>query len=276
MLQKRSITAIFFASAMLGGIFGGAISFFVLIGAVALGCLWELGGLLHGHADYSVFRRIMTAALGVLPYVVVGAAQLTGWIPLEIGLRIMVVGIVAIFSVLMFIELFLKSEYPFDRLGAYLIGILYVGLPFSLMVDLSVRAGVYTPWAAFGLIWLIWTSDSAAYLIGSRFGKRKLFERISPGKTWEGFAGALLITVATGWLFSLYLPHYGRLQWLVLSFVAVVAGTVGDLVESMLKRSIQVKDSGSLLPGHGGFLDRFDALVYSLPFLWAVDALMSN
>jgi phosphatidate cytidylyltransferase len=276
MLRKRSITAIFFALAMLGGIFGGPISFFVLIGVVALGCLWELGGLLHGHADFSVFRRIMTVALGVLPYVVVGVTQLAGWMPLAVGSQIAVVLIVAMFAVLMFIELFLKSDHPFDRLGAYLIGIWYVGLPLSLMVDLSVRAGAYTPWAAFGLIWLIWTSDSAAYLVGSRFGKRKLFERVSPGKTWEGFAGALFITVATGWLFSFYLLHYGRLQWLVLSVVAVVAGTIGDLVESMLKRSVQVKDSGSLLPGHGGFLDRFDALIYSLPFLWAVDAIMSN
>lgn len=261
---------------MLGGIFGGAVFFFALFGAIALGCLWELGGLLHGKAGFLFFRRAMTAVPGILPYALVGIAQLVGWISMEAATRVALAGIVGIFSVLMFVELFLKSDQPFDRLGAYLVGILYVGIPFTLLIDLSVRSGVYAPWVAFGLIWLIWTNDSAAYIFGSRFGKSKLFERISPGKTWEGFIGALLTTLVTGWLFSFLLPHYGLLQWLAFALVAVVAGTIGDLVESMLKRSAQVKDSGDVLPGHGGFLDRFDSLVYSLPLFWAVDVLMTN
>jgi phosphatidate cytidylyltransferase len=111
---------------------------------------------------------------------------------------------------------------------------------------------------------LIWSSDTFAYLAGRAFGKRKLFESVSPKKTWEGFIGGTVLTI----LFSVILSHYFKIpifQNLLIAFLTVVFGTLGDLVESMLKRQYGIKDSGQILPGHGGVLDRFDALFISLP-----------
>ncbi len=128
----------------------------------------------------------------------------------------------------------------------------------------------YSPWRVFGLLGLVWTNDTMAYFVGSQLGKRKLFERISPKKTWEGFIGGGLCTVLMAWGVSHYVPEFTQMQWIMLAVVAAVFGTLGDLVESMLKRSLNIKDSGKLLPGHGGLLDRFDAFLLAIPFYWLV------
>jgi phosphatidate cytidylyltransferase len=130
--------------------------------------------------------------------------------------------------------------------------------------------GGFSSLRVFGLLWLVWTSDVAAFVFGISFGKHKLFERISPNKTWEGFFGALGWAVLMGWLCSWLVPDFTTAQWMMLGVNAAVFGTLGDLVESMLKRSVAVKDSGDMFPGHGGFLDRFDAFLFSLPFAWAL------
>jgi phosphatidate cytidylyltransferase len=128
---------------------------------------------------------------------------------------------------------------------------------------------VYHPALVFGLLLLVWASDSFAYLIGSRIGKTKLFPRISPGKTWEGTLGGILGAVTAAFVLHYLFPTELTLNtWLGLSLIAVVFGTLGDLIESMLKRSLNVKDSGNLMPGHGGMLDRFDAFMFFVP--WAV------
>ncbi|MBL0246373.1 MAG: phosphatidate cytidylyltransferase [Sphingobacteriales bacterium] len=115
---------------------------------------------------------------------------------------------------------------------------------------------------------LVWSNDTAAYLSGRAFGRHKLFERISPKKTWEGTIGGGLFTLFVGWLLSI-LFRFSLTTWLGIAALAVLCGTWGDLIESLLKRSLGVKDSGSLLPGHGGVLDRFDALLFVLPFVFA-------
>lgn len=156
-------------------------------------------------------------------------------------------------------------------------GLLYIALPlfFFHLASLGPEPvqespGMeYKPLLALNLFVLIWCSDTFAYLSGKAFGKHKLFEQVSPGKTWEGFAGGLLLTTA----FSFLLAHYFGIPYRVNALVAlctVVFGTLGDLVESMLKREFGIKDSGHILPGHGGMLDRFDALLISLPFTTAV------
>ncbi|MFN0033994.1 MAG: phosphatidate cytidylyltransferase, partial [Saprospiraceae bacterium] len=108
------------------------------------------------------------------------------------------------------------------------------------------------------------------YLAGKKFGKHKLFKRISPKKTWEGTIGGAIFTVLVAWGLSFLIQDFTLAQWLALSIVAAIGSNLGDLVESMLKRSVGVKDSGSILPGHGGFLDRFDAFIFCLPFFWLV------
>lgn len=152
-------------------------------------------------------------------------------------------------------------------------GILYIALPL-----LFFHAGVlksngypespqleYKPLLALNLFVLIWCSDTFAYLCGRTFGKHKLFEAVSPKKTWEGFIGGAILTMA----FSMLLAHYWHIPFranMAVALCTVVFGTLGDLTESMLKRNFNVKDSGNILPGHGGILDRFDALLLSLPF----------
>ena len=113
---------------------------------------------------------------------------------------------------------------------------------------------------------LTWGNDTGAYLIGSVIGKTPLFPRISPKKTWEGSLGGVAVTFIIAWLLSIYTQELTLQTWLVLAGIVSVFGSTGDLIESMLKRSLGVKDSGTIMPGHGGFLDRFDAFMYMIPF----------
>lgn len=119
-----------------------------------------------------------------------------------------------------------------------------------------------------GLFVIIWSSDVFAYLVGSAIGKNRLFERVSPKKSWEGSIGGLSFALLAAYILSLIYPQISLVNWLVLAIIIVIAGTFGDLVESMLKREAGVKDSGTILPGHGGVLDRFDATIFAVPFVF--------
>ena len=111
-----------------------------------------------------------------------------------------------------------------------------------------------------------WVNDSGAYVVGSLIGKTPLYPRISPNKTWEGTLGGVFFCLVTGYIFSLYYTMLSTVDWMVLGAITAIFGSLGDLIESMLKRSVDKKDSGNLLPGHGGMLDRFDAFIFLLPF----------
>jgi phosphatidate cytidylyltransferase len=132
---------------------------------------------------------------------------------------------------------------------------------------------IFSPGIIIGFFLLIWANDTGAYLAGVTFGKHKLFERISPAKTWEGFFGGIVLVVIVAWLLSGWLGVVGRTQWLIIAVIVSIAGTYGDLIESMLKRSMGVKDSGNIMPGHGGFLDRFDSALVSFPLVYLFIAL---
>ncbi|MEO5600157.1 MAG: phosphatidate cytidylyltransferase [Cyclobacteriaceae bacterium] len=168
------------------------------------------------------------------------------------------------------IKLYKKFERkPFTNIAFTFLGILYVAIPFALLNVAVYENGQYNYEIIFGLLFILWASDTGAYFAGTRFGKRKLFERISPKKSWEGFVGgavlALIFAIGLSYFFrSLSLP-----QWIIVGIIIIVGGTFGDLIESLLKRSIEIKDSGDALPGHGGFLDRFDGLLISTPFIVA-------
>lgn len=185
-----------------------------------------------------------------------------------------------LFMVYMLIELFSQKDQPITRVAYTIAGILYIAVPFGLLtlIPWSYPSGGCIRWEhdarsyqfeiIFALLFLIWANDVGAYFVGKTIGKHKLFERISPKKTWEGSIGGL----ATAMLFSYLLYYfYGIFSipvWMGLCVIVVISGSLGDLVESMIKRTLQVKDSGTLLPGHGGFLDRFDALIFAIPFVY--------
>ena len=127
--------------------------------------------------------------------------------------------------------------------------------------------GSYYPGTLLGILILVWVYDSAAYLIGSQFGSRPLFKRISPNKTWEGSIGGLLVLTALGFGFGYVFKSMSSLEWAVISWLIAYFSANGDLVESLMKRSLGIKDTGNILPGHGGFLDRFDAFIFVIPFI---------
>ena len=168
------------------------------------------------------------------------------------------------------IELFKKNEKPFVNIAFAFLGIIYIALPFALMNVSAFISGEYDYKIVLGILLLLWANDIGAYFFGRMWGRRLLFARISPKKTWEGAIGGAICTLGLSML--LYYWFYTTLDtihWLVLSSIIVVAGSFGDLVESMLKRSLALKDSAQSIPGHGGFLDRFDSFLLASPFVAA-------
>jgi phosphatidate cytidylyltransferase len=159
------------------------------------------------------------------------------------------------------------NNHPFINIGATITGLFYVSLPMALLSLIAFGSGHFEPGRVFCLIFFVWAADTGAYFAGKNFGKHKLAPRISPGKTWEGWAGGALLTLAVGWAAGYFLPDIPLSHRLVAAGVVAVFGPLGDLAESMLKRSAGVKDSGTFLPGHGGLLDRFDAFLLVLPVL---------
>lgn len=175
-----------------------------------------------------------------------------------------------IVSCLYMIKLYKKFERkPFTNIAYTFLGILYIAVPFSLLNIAVFEEGHYNFEIILGCLLILWASDTGAYFAGTFFGKRKLFERISPKKTWEGFFGGAVLALIFAYGLSWYFHTYDLVQWLMIGLIIIVGGTFGDLVESLLKRSIEIKDSGNSIPGHGGFLDRFDGLLISAPFILA-------
>lgn len=169
-----------------------------------------------------------------------------------------------------FIKLYKKDvKKPFTNIAFTFLGVLYVAIPFALLVIIAFANGHYSYQLVIGCLLFHWASDTGAYFAGVRFGKTKLFERVSPKKSWEGSIGGTLTAMAMAYIVSLYFSDLVLWQWMTLSAIIIIAGTYGDLVESMFKRSIEVKDSGTFIVGHGGFLDRFDGLLLSTPFIVA-------
>ncbi|SDA60618.1 phosphatidate cytidylyltransferase [Algoriphagus alkaliphilus] len=176
-----------------------------------------------------------------------------------------------IVSLTFFIKLYKKTDKkPFTGVAYTFLGIFYVALPFSLL-NLAVFSvdKVFHYEILIGCLMILWASDTGAYFAGTKFGKTKLFERVSPKKSWEGFLGGAFSAILVAFILSQYFHVIADWKWLVIAGIIIIAGTYGDLIESLFKRSIEIKDSGNGLPGHGGFMDRFDGLLLSAPFITA-------
>ncbi|MCC8089427.1 MAG: phosphatidate cytidylyltransferase [Rikenellaceae bacterium] len=171
-------------------------------------------------------------------------------------------------------ELYRKKESPIENIAVSLLGFMYIAVPMALLnrmggVSVDLEGTEYSYIYPLGFMILIWMNDVGAYMVGSSLGKNPLFPRISPKKSWEGFWGGFIITVAAGGTIG-YLTYSNIYMWLSIAGITSLAGIGGDLVESMFKRSAGVKDSGNIIPGHGGFLDRFDAMFLSLPLVYII------
>lgn len=179
--------------------------------------------------------------------------------------------------ILVFVELFRKSETSLYNVAMCLFGIVWIVVPLALLsgfFNLSEEHKWRETGLLLGFFLILWIYDSGAYVFGSMFGKHRMLERISPKKSWEGFAGGTLSGLLIAYLISASFTEFSVLQWLLIGISIVIFGTVGDLTESMFKRNAGVKDSGKLLPGHGGILDRFDAVLIAAPVVYIIVRLL--
>lgn len=266
-LWKRLTTAIIFVIIMVVGHYTGPYTFSALFLIIAAGCLWEFYGLtLDLHTRRDKIRKALGVALGILPFILVTALSLY---PAQEPERFIAIsGLLFspfVFTIFIY-ELYSHSKEPFANIAFMVLGLFYIGIPFALINFIAYDGTQFMNRVVFGLLVLTWVNDTGAYLVGSMIGKTPLFPRISPNKTWEGTTGGLITTLIFGYLLSLVFTEIPTAQWMGLAVIVGIFGGLGDLVESMLKRSVNVKDSGNLLPGHGGLLDRFDAFIFVLPF----------
>ncbi len=179
--------------------------------------------------------------------------------------------VVPLLSITFIVELYRKFDNPFQNIALTFLGVIYVAIPFSLLIlngFNSASIAGYSATVILGFFFLQWASDTGAYLVGISIGKHPLFKRVSPKKSWEGFVGGVVITQLIAVVISKYFTVLTVVDWVVIATIISIFGVLGDLVESLLKRSLNVKDSGTILPGHGGILDRFDSVICSAPIVF--------
>ena len=167
------------------------------------------------------------------------------------------------------IQLYMKDKDPITRWSHSFMGQVYIALPIGLLSFLAFEPSstflFYNPWLLLSFFAFIWINDTGAFLVGSAIGKKRLFERISPKKSWEGFWGGIAFNLVLAYILSTQFNVLSQLEWYGLAITVSIFATLGDLCESLLKRTLQIKDSGSILPGHGGMLDRFDSVLLAAP-----------
>ncbi|MDX9725237.1 MAG: phosphatidate cytidylyltransferase [Bacteroidales bacterium] len=270
-LYRRTLTAVWIVIFILGGFWLHPVSFFITGLLLLAGAQYEYYLMLRNSGvPVQMVNGIITGAVLYIASTLIAA----GFVPF----KYLAIIIVPVFFI-MVSELYRRKERPFDSLAHTLFALVYVGVPFSLIPLAAFgRTGlgslirqetvIFSPGIIIGFLLLQWANDTGAYLTGMAIGKHRLMERISPKKSWEGFFGGMITSVLTGWLLSGWLGVVDTRGWIIISLIISVAGTYGDLVESMLKRSMGVKDSGTIMPGHGGFLDRFDSALLSFPLVY--------
>ena len=192
------------------------------------------------------------------------------WANQQIDAKILLINIPLV-SIIFIAELYLRSPTPFINLAFLFLGLIYITMPSILLFAcaVSVPIGLNAQEVVLGYFFLLWANDTGAYVFGSLFGKNSLFARISPNKTWEGSGGGAFLVIVIAYINYTFLQELSFLSWSIIASIVIIMGTFGDLVKSLLKRILNKKDSGNLLPGHGGILDRFDSLLGSVPWVYA-------
>jgi len=258
-LQQRIITGIIGASIMVGGVYYNAYTFGLLFLAITILAQIEFYTLLKvdNHKPLVVLGTVIGTAVYGITF-----GFMTGLLPIISYLILF-----PLCTLIYFVKLYKTEEKPFTNIAFTFLGVLYVAVPFSLFQYVAFINLQYHWEMVAGSLFLLWASDTGAYFAGTYLGKHKLFPRVSPKKSWEGSLGGLIASMLVAWILAINFGTIAPYKWFVLSGLIVVAGTYGDLVESLFKRSIAIKDSGSILPGHGGFLDRFDGLLLSTPYI---------
>jgi len=259
-MVKRSLSGVIFVAAIVGALWGGPLSFFLLFAFLTAWAVYEFYSL--AEADGAAINKPLGIAGGTILFVLLfltagdylPSSALWGLplLPLIIGAA----------------EMYRRKQQPVKNMAYTLAGLIYPALMLALISYLYFLPDAETPrhsGIALALFIMIWTHDTFAYLVGKRLGRHKLFERISPQKTWEGFLGGVIFTLLAAYILSRFYPGLALIHWMTLAPLVSGLGTLGDLFESMLKRATGTKDSGRLIPGHGGILDRLDAALFVIP-----------
>lgn len=263
---KRAITGILFVVVLVGGVLCSPVTFSLLFMLVTGLAVHEFTTLVNRHAEACVNRTVCILA-GVYLFLAfmgcsMGIAGGEMFVPYLFTLIYMLVS-----------ELYLNRPNPLANWAYALMSQLYVALPFALLnvlyfdsfTAIPTETLAVNPVLVLSVFVFLWMSDTGAYCVGSLIGKHRLFERISPKKSWEGSIGGGILAMVAAWGIWHFFPFMPLLHWIGMSLVVVVFGTWGDLVESLIKRQLGIKDSGNILPGHGGILDRFDSAILAIP-----------
>ena len=265
----RAFTGVLFVTIMVTCFFH-PIAMVFLFALITCLSLWEYSGLVNNIEDVTINRFISTVA-GVYLFLAISAVN-SGFVQTNAVFMPYLLTIIYLFVS----ELYTKNKNAVHDLSYTMLGQMYVALPLSMINVLAFRTATDGNIHFYYLLPLsvfifLWTSDTGAYCVGSLFGKHKLFPRISPAKSWEGSIGGGVLVLVAAFLVSLLDQNHGNLsglntlQWLGLGLVVTISGTWGALVESLIKRTLGIKDSGTILPGHGGMLDRFDSSLLAIP-----------
>jgi len=271
-LAKRFATGLTGAFIMISAILWSETSFLLLlILMVALGILEFYRLVRQDEIKPQVFAGLLICIIPFIPPLLHSAFE----IPLNLLPALLLLP-----PVIFIRELYTHTLKPFTNISYTLLGAIYICAPLFMfyMFGFQSSSGMaesYNGLNILGYFFILWGTDIGAYFIGKNFGKHKFFERISPKKTWEGFFGGVITGLITAYVISLYINSFTTADWMITGILIIIFGSLGDLVESMLKRSLHVKDSGTLLPGHGGVLDRFDGLFISAPFVFVYHLLFN-
>lgn len=259
-MLQRTISGIIYVALIMISLFAGKFTFAIVMLLFGVLALYEFYRIAAGTGtDFMVISGIVTGALMILSVFFVSSSILSpAW--LSVGLLLIVLLLAA--------GLFASRDGRPVRIAIVVMGVLYIALPLSLLIRMTFPASLghsYTPWIVMGIFILIWINDIMAYLVGITLGRHRLFERVSPKKSWEGAIGGTVFTIASAiWMDNL--THVlTQKQWIFLAGIVSVFGVLGDLFESMFKRSADLKDSGRIIPGHGGILDRIDSMLFVAP-----------
>lgn len=253
---------------MLGGTLLHPIVFAVVFATLLFFTQYEFYAMVEKAGHHP--SRIIGSIFGVAFFLVCFGLS-NNYLPRQFGFSF-----IPIVVILLIVEIFRSNKNTLENGGFSTLGFAYIALPFSLMnfvVHTTINGNnTFYPWIMVGVFFILWINDSAAYLIGTKFGKHKMCKNISPAKSWEGLIGGAIFAVIMGIVNAVMFQAVSMISWIVIALLTVVFGTLGDLFESKIKREIDVKDSGNILPGHGGFLDRLDSLLFVIPsiFIWLI------
>lgn len=261
---QRALTGILYVALVMGCILYNPFSFAVLFAGLAVLAVREFGKLVNHTEQVNINILINSIGAAYLFFAFLGYC-------LDISDSKIFIPYLFLIIYLLISELYLKKNHPVNNWAYSMLAQLYIGLPFALLNVLAFHANTetatvdYNPILPLSVFIFLWLSDTGAYCVGSLMGKHRLFERISPKKSWEGTIGGGVLAIIASLVLFYFFPFLSLSKWIGMAIVVVVFGTWGDLTESLLKRSLGIKDSGQLLPGHGGILDRLDSALIAIP-----------